>query len=171
MPNRPFRCDLTAEQVREILSYDPETGLLTWKVRTSNRMRIGQVAGTVGKHGYVTISIRYKKYTAQRIIWLIVTGKWPEGMIDHRDTVRSNNRWENLREASQSQNACNSKTPSDNASGVKGVAYNKRDRNWMAYINKDGRRVYLGTYPDKAQAAAARNRAAPKYHGDFARSA
>jgi hypothetical protein len=106
-----YRHDLTAEYVRSILDYDPDTGLLTWKETKSGRSN-GAVAGTAGKwgnHGKMRMTITIDKviYKYHRIIWLWMTGEWPKGLIDHWDRDAMNNRWDNLRDATHSINVNN----------------------------------------------------------------
>jgi hypothetical protein len=159
--------DLTAAFVRKILFYDPATGVFTWRVRVSHNTRAGDVAGYTkpGNHGYFVITVKNKVRLAHRLAWLYMTGKHPKHMIDHVDSDKTNNKWENLREATHAQNNCNSKVRAK--SGAKGVQqhYNK----WTAKITVDSRPRYLGLFETKELAAAAYAAAAKKYHGEFAR--
>lgn len=129
------------------LSYNKDTGEFVWIKRTSNRINIGDVAGRVSQ-GYVGISLNGKRYQAHRLAWLYVYGEWPDKMIDHINQNRSDNRIANLRLANKSENAKNTKLPSDNSSGRIGVSWNKNKSKWESYINVSKRRKNLGTYDD-----------------------
>ncbi len=96
----------TVEEVRSALSYDCGTGVLRWKQALSFRGPIGAVAGRINLDGYVRIGLFGKQYPAHVLAWVIETGEWPSLVIHHEDAVRSNNRWPNLSEISQSENVC-----------------------------------------------------------------
>lgn len=97
---------MTREECLELVIYDRESGKLFWRVRLSNN-RVGAEAGSVAKNGYRKLSLRGVEFYTHRIIWLIETGVLPVGQIDHRNTDRSDNRFDNLRLATPSQNNCN----------------------------------------------------------------
>jgi hypothetical protein len=101
------------------------------------------------------------------VIWLIVTGEWPPGEIDHCDTDGTNNAWRNLRPATPSQQKMNRKIQSNNTSGYKGVS--KHGTNWRAQIWSNRKRVGLGSFPTREQAYAAYCQANQDMHGDFSR--
>lgn len=157
-----------------LFDYDPETGSLTWRLST-NSFKKGEEAGSVsGAHGYTdyrNVVVFGDRYKAHRLIWLMRTGSWPSGHIDHMDGNGLNNKWDNLREATPSQNAMNQKVRSDSASGCKGISYDKRRDMWYAYIDIDGSRVHLGRHENKDEAVAVRLAAEKRYHGEYARSA
>lgn len=163
---------LTAEKVRELLHYDPETGVLTRAIRTSNRVKTGAEAGTIHevKAGqfYRYVCIGGRKYPAHRLAWLHFHGEWPEKQIDHKDGNGLNNRIANLRLASQTLNNANTKRRVDNASGAKGVCWSKRQGQWRAYIRSNGRQKHLGYFATVREAAEAYRRASVKLFGDFA---
>jgi hypothetical protein len=106
-------------------------------------------------------------HLAHRIVWLIATGEWPETFIDHIDGNRSNNRLENLRLADIWDNNRNSKKPTTNTSGIKGVGY--RNGRWRAYITVNDRQIHIGVFDEKEDAAAAYWTAACNIFGEFAR--
>lgn len=116
--------------------------------------------------GDVTVRY-YHTYPATHLIWLIVTGSWPTGVVDHRDTNPSNNKWDNLRDATRPQNGYNRKRYKTNTSGYKGVHWDKRWRKWRATIGVDGHKIFLGYFPSPEEASEAYNRAAVIHHGDF----
>src|ERR1035437_5724966 len=98
---------LTQEKLKELLHYDPETGLFTWKNTRHNAVKIGAIAGYWRKDGYVGIYVLGHHYLAHRIAWLYMTCEWPEFEIDHENRKYSDNRWKNLREATHLQNMHN----------------------------------------------------------------
>jgi HNH endonuclease len=98
---------LTADRFRYLLDYDPATGVWTWLVSTSNCTRAGAAAGHTGSDGYHRIKIDGRSYLAHRLAWLYQTGAWPKREIDHRTLNKGDNRFENLREATDAQNVHN----------------------------------------------------------------
>lgn len=108
-------------------------------------------------------------YYAHRLAWLYVHGSWPAGVIDHVDPHQKKNSIADIREATTSQNMANARMFSHNTSGVKGVSFIKRSRKWRAYAKLHGRQYNLGEFTNKADAAAARDRAHRALHGPFAR--
>ncbi len=119
--------------------------------------------------GYIAIRIDRHDYLAHRLAWLYIYGRWPKGRLDHRDTNRANNIFENLREATQSQNLANARRRSDNTSGFKGVSLRKDTGRWAAYVNFEGKRYRLGCFDTKEAASAAYSRMAASLFGEFAR--
>jgi hypothetical protein len=163
---RQSRRDITAEQVRELLHYDPETGVFTWLV--PHRGHVG-TAGHVKPDGYLQIGIGGHKFYAHRLAWLWVNGQWPDGDLDHRDTNRANNAIGNLRPATQTENNRNTRA-SRSASGLKGVSRHPRS-GWRAKITVEGRSVFLGRFATPQEAHAAYCEAARKAFGEFWRPA
>jgi HNH endonuclease len=165
--------DLTADYVRSILDYDPETGLMVWKIKP-NSARAGTIAGTVTDKGYRSIYINDKKYLAHRLIWLMQTGEWPPREIDHKDRNGPKrdygNRWTNLRLATRSQNAQNQKMRSDNTSGHVGVYWGSELNKWVAHITFEGKEIPLGYYLNFEDAVAVRQNAEKTLFGVFASS-
>lgn len=162
---------LTQERLKELLSYDPETGLFTRLVgRSGPNARAGDIAGCDNGKGYIRIYVDGKPYKAHRLAWFYMTGEWvPE--VDHENTIKSDNRWDNLRKATRGQNRGNTRAYKNNTSGLKGVSFNKRTARWAAQIQKDGVKVGLGYYATAEDAHAAYVIAAKKYFGEFARAA
>lgn len=144
---------ITAEELRQRLDYNPETGIFTWKKlpATTSAARIGGEAGCLWNTGYRMIVMKPKRYLAHRLAWLYVYGKWPDKDLDHINRNPSDNRIANLREATTRENQLNT-TPGK--SGVKGVAWNTRCQKWSAQLWVKGRRVFLGLYTNVADAAA-----------------
>lgn len=158
--------NLSHERLQQLLSYDPATGLFTCRVNRRCKAMAGTIAGSLSSTGYVHLTIDRKPYLAHRLAWFYVHGSWPADQVDHRNEIKSDNRIENLRLASKAQNMLNTRIRSDNTSGVKGVSFTKRGK-WVAYISKDGKRIHLGTYPEKADAESAVNSAREEFHGEF----
>lgn len=165
------REQITAERLRELLSYDPETGTFRWNVTRGGTGRAGSVAGCIDETtGYRRICIDGRRYYAHRLAWFYMTGEWPVEEIDHRNTVRGDDRWENLREASHAGNRQNSGKRRTNTSGLKGVSWHAGASKWMAKIQVNGRQVYLGLFTNIDAAAAAYTTASERLHGEFGRT-
>lgn len=165
--------DLTAERLRRIVKYDPETGSFEWLMSLSFRRPLGSECGEIKASGYRLIGIDGRRYRAHRLAWLYMKGHWPSLQIDHRNGVRSDNRWANLREATQAQNSANMMRSSK--FGMKGV--NRYENavtgtvRYRAHITANGKSIYLGSFKTSAEAADAYRLAAIKYFGEFARAA
>lgn len=163
---------LTAERARELLDYDPETGILRNRITRGSVAIAGEIAGYEAL-GYIVVCLDGIQYQAHRVIWLIVHGIWPTNFIDHRDGKKNHNTLENLREATKAQNSQNSPMRADNTSGFKGVGWHREKSKWRAYIHLGGRRggkyKHLGYYDDINEAADAYSKASIKYYGEYAR--
>ena len=162
---------LTLDRLKEVLSYDRQTGIFAWRVQLGWKGKVGQQAGTRHNRGYIHIMIDQKLYLAHRLAWFYETGEWPADKIDHRDCNRSNNRFANLREATGSQNNQNRKKAPGGASKFKGVSWHVRNRMWESRIKRDGKQIRLGLYRTEEKAHAAYCRAANEMFGSYARAA
>lgn len=154
---------LTQAQVRKRLSYDQKTGHLTWLDGQDK----GKRAGHLNSVGYVTITFGPNKYLAHRVIWLWMTGVWPDFEIDHKDRRRANNSWNNLRPATRTQQNGNWPLLKSNKSGVRGVCFHGSRGKWRAQLQHRRKQIYLGLFDTKAQAAAAYRAMATKIFGEF----
>jgi hypothetical protein len=143
---------LTAARLREVLHYDPDTGMFTRKVARGPYCA-GEIAGTTSKKGYVSICIDGKIYKAHRLAWLYMTGKWPMPECDHENRKKSDNRWQNLRAATRQQNTQNLDLRANSKSGRPGVGWHKASGKWLARIGVANRRIHLGVF-DTIEAAA-----------------
>jgi hypothetical protein len=148
------RSELSAERARELLNYDPATGLLTWKVGRSHKTPAGSPAGSLSKQGYVCVKVGGVLYKAHRLAWLLLTGGWPSQFLDHINGVKSDNRACNLREIGRAGNAENlHRARVDSKTGLLGVS---RDGfKFRATIQASRRLHYLGAYqtPEEAHQA------------------
>jgi hypothetical protein len=159
---------LTAEELREQLDYDPETGVFTRRVTRSSRVKIGDVAGWPDKDGYVRVRVLSRVRAAHRLAWLHVYGVWPPNEIDHINGMRGDNRIANLREATHAENSRNRKKLRNGRCALKGV-YIKGAR-FCAKIKKHGKHTHVGCYDTEEEAHAAYVAAAEKEFGAFARA-
>jgi hypothetical protein len=159
---------LTAERLRRLLKYDSECGIWIWLVRRPHRP-VGSIAGSINKNNYRDISIDSIDYRSSRLAWLYMTGSWPDRDVDHRDTNPSNDKWSNLRLATQTQNNANTRRYKNNRSGFKGVGWHRGRERWMARIQIDGRSKHLGYFDDPNVAYSVYIAAAFKIFGEFAR--
>lgn len=164
------RTKMTHERLREVLHYDPSTGVFT-RLVSRGRAKIGAVAGGINGHGYRRIMIDRKRYHAHRLAWFWMTGEWPAAEIDHWNLNRADNRWGNLRVATRSQNKANTRAYATNTSGLKGVSWDAQNSKWRAQIVINGKQISLGRRDTREEAAAEYADAAELYFGEFARAA
>lgn len=157
-----------ADYLRSLFTYEPETGMLRWKVKRSNK-EIGWVAGCRRGSEYWQVGIDDKLYRVHLVAWKIVTGKEPPNFIDHEDTDKGNNRWVNLREATKSQNQANIGLLKHNTSGVKGVRWYKAYQKWSSQFTKNGKCYFVGYFDDLEEAKAAYQKRYREVYGEFAR--
>lgn len=154
---------LTAQRLRELLHYAPETGVFTWLVRRG-RVLPGQQAGNVKTNGYRELSVCGVRCHAHRLAWFYVCGTWPQAQIDHINGSRADNRICNLREVSPLTNNQNQREASKNSkTGVLGVSRHPSGR-YIAFICVDRKSKYLGLYPTPELAHAAYLRAKRTLH-------
>jgi hypothetical protein len=158
----------TLERLREVLRYDPETGIFTWLVMMSSRALPNQAAGC-RSNGYRQIRLDGGIYLSHRLAWLYVYGEWPDKEIDHVNGDKSDNRIANLRLATRTQNCCNVRRRRTNKSGTPGVSWFPQTQRWRARIVVDRREVSLGYFRSKQDAIAARTAAVKHYYGEFGR--
>lgn len=155
---------ITQEELHKLILYDPKTGLWKWLVRDTNRKAKDWFEGTKTKLGYRSFQIKAKSYMAHRLAWLYMTGEWPSNEIDHKNRVRHDNRWENLREVTKNVNMQNQATPhKNNKSGYLGVQLRKNGK-YYAEIKYDKQRVFLGVFLVPEEASAAYLQAKEIYH-------
>lgn len=164
--------ELTAQRLRQLFKYEPEIGNF---IRLKNATRsdlVGKIAGTLLKNGYVSIHVDGAAYLAHRLAFLYETGHWPSIHTDHRNGVRNDNRWLNLRDATRSQNNQNSKRKGRRfLKGVELATDPRRLKPYSARICANGKRHSLGYFSTEIEAHAAYCEAATRLHGEFARAA
>lgn len=160
---------ITADRLREVLDYDPETGVFIW-IMSKQGVSFGKAAGAMKARGYRAVQIDGRDYAEHRLVWLWMTGQWPRDQIDHINRDRADNRWCNLREATQSQNFANRTALSTNKTGLKGAHYEAGRQQWRVTIMKEGVRHFIGRYACPAAAHFAYIIAADKLNGEFARA-
>ena len=135
--------DLTAARVRELLSYDPETGFFTWLL-ARGCVPAGAIAGSIDNRR-VRFGVDGRYYLAHRLAWLWMTGEWPTADIDHIDGDPANNRWSNLRDVNRSTNVQNvRRARKNNKAGLLGVS--PHGKSWRAVIGVEGKRINVGTF-------------------------
>jgi hypothetical protein len=158
--------------VRQMLDYDPETGVLIWRRRPGeawwNKRYAGTPAGSLKPSGRLDVAIGHTLFRAHRLIWLMVHGDPVPEVIDHADKNKSNNRLHNLRAATKAENGFNSGARKNNTTGIKGVGRFGNGR-FRARVTSGGKDVHLGYFATLAEAAKTRREAAERLHGEFVR--
>lgn len=151
-PKNPV--DLTPEVVRAMFTYDPDTGALHWRIRACAKVSPGARAGSLDVKGYLLVMVAGRRLRAHRLAWAHFYGRWPDGVIDHRDGVRTNNRIANLRDVTPEINAQNVRKVR-NRFGLMGVKLDARTGRFAARVSVNQRSRYLGLYdtPEAAHAA------------------
>jgi hypothetical protein len=157
------------DRLRELLRYDPKTGLFSWRVQSNGRVPAGTRAGTPKRRGNLEIKIDGKLYQASRLAFFYMTGQWPAADIDHINGNPTDNRWANLREATRGQNAANARRWRNKAL-PKGVYCKKDSSRYYARITVEDTTMHLGSFATADEAADAYFDAAKRFFGDFARA-
>jgi hypothetical protein len=162
----------SAERIRELIDYDPLTGVFLWKHRPNalqnwNTKWAGKHAGSPHSRGYIAIAIDHVKYLAHHLAWVYMTGEWPTEFIDHENLNKKDNKWENLRLASFAENSANASIRNDNKSGFRGVYFVSSRQVWHAKITKEGKDHYLGAFDCPELAAKAYAVKARELYGEY----
>jgi hypothetical protein len=156
------------ERINELVAYCPGTGEIRWKVSTA-RTKAGDLAGYKGANGYIELQIDRYRTLAHRLAWFLMKGQWPICQIDHWNRDRADNRWENLRECSQTENQANTVAYKNNRFGVKGVYRSKNCKKFYSKIQVYGKNIYLGVFQTPEEAQSAYWEAARSHYGEWAR--
>lgn len=146
--------DITADYVRKIFSYDPETGIFIRRMAVGRHSRFpaGSVVGSMDVAGYMVTTINAKRVYLHRVAVLYMTGAWPVSDVDHKDCDRSNNKWANLRCASRMVNTQNRrKSRSDRIHGTL-LGVKKHRKRWQARIAANGQHTFLGSFATEQEA-------------------
>ena len=143
------------EHLKTHLRYDPDTGLFTWLQPTSNRVKVGAQAGKLRKDGYVSIGLNGQQILAHRLAWLYTHGNWPAKEIDHINRNRQDNRIDNLRDVTRSENALNIGPHADGSSGFRGVSWDKIRKGWRVQLRINGKQTYVGVFKNIDEAISA----------------
>lgn len=146
------------EDMVKIVSYDPDTGDLTWLIDVAKNVRKGTKIKSKNVQGYLIFRYQGKLYLAHRVCWLLHAGEWPKEMIDHINGDPTDNRAENLREVGAEGNARNMKQYRNNQSGQLGVSKNAQGK-WTAHLGT----IHLGTHEEYDKAVAIRKAAEEIY--------
>lgn len=158
---------LTAERLREVAIYEHDTGLFRWTT-PRRRVKVGSVAGTLSKRGYIDICIDVQVYKAHRLAWLYTYGEWPKALIDHVNGDKADNRLANLRPATKSQNGAHrTRMEPRNTSGHRNVRWLPRMRKWEVRFKHMGQPIMGGYYAELSEALIARDSLAARTFGEF----
>jgi len=156
--------DINQETIKKLFDYSH--GKLFWKIKPTYRVKKGQESGTISSDGYRHIGIFGKMYTTHRIIFLYHYGFLPD-CVDHINGNKLDNRIENLRSVTTTQNQYNAKKRKDNISGVKGISWYKRYNKWRAQCKVEGKTISLGYYLDIREAEKVIKLFRENQHGEF----
>lgn len=160
-PRKRVQRTVTFEDVKGAFKYNPEDGVFSFiEEERNSRIRL-----TV--EGYVSCSFMGSSHFVHRLIWLYMTGAYPKKMIDHIDGNRSNNKWDNLREADSHQNGCNCVITKSNATGYKNVMRDKNSGLYKSHIMVHGKQHHLGYFDNPVDAYEAFVKASKDLHGEF----
>ncbi len=147
---------MNQKELKEILDYNPKTGIFIWKIKPSKKVCINDTAGCKDKqNGYIQIVINRRKYLAHRLAYLYVKGYMPKE-IDHKDRIKYHNWFSNLRKITRLKNQRNIGNLKTNTSGIKGVYWHNKRSKWYVYLKVKGNRMHLGSFEDFDKAVLAR---------------
>jgi hypothetical protein len=160
---------VTPERLRELLQYNPDTGIFTWIKPSSNRIKVGSVASCKDAYGYIVIRIDSKLYKAHRLAWLYCFNEFPEMSLDHVNGKKDDNRLDNLRECSSQDNNRNKSRQSNNSSGHVGVSYYAPYSKYRAGITINKSTLHIGYFDTVEEASLAYQNKAKDLFGEFKR--
>jgi len=166
--------NITQELIKELIHYDPDTGVFTWKERVNssymsdsrliafNSRCANKKITSISSHGYYRFALDGIRYYCHRVAWLYIYGEWPN-KIDHIDRDKTNNRISNLRSVTSKENNRNQPIRKSNNSGCCGVCKVSDSRLWRAYITNNNKQVWLGSFKTFEDAVLARKLAEKEY--------
>ena len=154
--------NIDCNQLREILEYQPETGLFFWK-KKRNGISVGQLAGGKDRDGYIRIRIDNVKYAAHRLAWMYIHNDFPKNFIDHINGIKIDNRICNIRDVTRSENMQNLFKPQGRNIYI-GVYKNQNANTWYSKIEINGKQIRLGTFKTPEEANIAYKKAKLIYH-------
>lgn len=162
--------EITGSFLERKLRYNPDTGDFIKIDKSWGRQKTGDKLGCISKHnGYVYLTLGAYHILAHRLAWIYMTGKWPVEHIDHINSIRHDNNWNNLREATNAQNLWGSRLQIRNSSGKKGVMWSKTHQRWDVFIGVNKRSIYLGRFKELEKAIKAREEGEKRYHKEFSK--
>lgn len=137
---------MTQNELKQLLHYEPSTGIFTW-LQSKGKVKAGTIVGSKQKYGHLAVKINGKNYYLHRLAWLYVYGKFPDYMIDHINGIANDNKIDNLRDVSNKVNQHNQKNAHINSnSGLLGASWNTKNKAWKAQIKHNGQVIYIGLY-------------------------
>jgi hypothetical protein len=167
LPPIASRADVTSAHVRALFAYQPLTGHLYRRHRSSRCIDIGQPAGHTQADGYIRIYLANHSWKAHNLVWALFHDTPPNGfMIDHVNRIKNDNRIQNLRLATSAQNSFNSAVYCTNTSGYRGVHFHKASQKYLAYIYSNNKRIDIGRFDSALEAHEARRESLPSIHPD-----
>jgi hypothetical protein len=157
------------EYLCKYVQYSPEDGQLRWKEKPPHVcVEVGSILGSFDKDGYRRTGVMKKAYRNSRLVWFMHHKEWPKNYVDHINGVKTDDRIENLREATPQENAMNRPKQSTNSTGYKGVTFHKRDKKYQATIEMSGKVKFLGYFNSALEAHQAYCKKAEELFGEFA---
>lgn len=164
---RPY--SFSKQELEVFLEYDAKNGVF-YRKKTNNKYRVGEVMGCQKANGYVYVGVFKKHILAHRLVWFFEHGVWPSQVLDHIDGNKANNRIENLRLATYSQNSINRPVMSNSKTQLKGVWFNKKKNRYRAVIKCNHQRIHIGMFKTPEEAHAAYVAKAKELHQEFMRA-
>jgi HNH endonuclease/AP2 domain len=162
---------ITQEELKSQLHYDIDSGLFTRiSIIPFSHAKVGDISNCIDKStGYARVMVNHKIYQAHRLAWLYMTGEMPKEQVDHINCIKFDNRWFNLRLATNAENHKNRKKQINNKSGYKGVSLKKASNKYIAQATLNGKKIHIGTFDNAEQASEAYQLFAKQNHGNFYR--
>jgi hypothetical protein len=157
---------ITQDKLKEYFNYND--GQLIWKKQPSTHIKVGDIAGNTNNRGYIQIKFLCNRFYAHRLIFFMFNGYFPQE-VDHIDGNKTNNKIENLRQATPAQNRQNRGISKNNTSGIKGVSWSKKENKWIAQCQVNKKNHFLGRYNDIELAKKAVQQFRNQHHREYAR--